>query len=145
MALQDDYIKTALRLPRELHKRVQDLADANGRSMNAEIIARLQQSFETQSGALSFKPMERLGDGPTFVDEFVLVLDELHKVMEEIRGFRRVELPPGTPVKSDRTALLRRLERIAGDNPRMAIATATPRTQGPTSKKFRPHVRKIVK
>ncbi|NMG64391.1 Arc family DNA-binding protein [Azoarcus indigens] len=47
MARQDDYIKTALRLPRELHKLVQDSADDRGRSMNAEIIERLQRSFES--------------------------------------------------------------------------------------------------
>lgn len=43
---QDDYIRTALRLPRDLHKEVQDSAEKNNRSMNAEIVARLQSSFE---------------------------------------------------------------------------------------------------
>lgn len=38
---QDDYIRTALRLPRDLHAEIQDAADAAGRTMNAEIIARL--------------------------------------------------------------------------------------------------------
>lgn len=43
---QDEFIKTALRLPRTLHKDVQDAAEANGRSMNAEIVARLQDSLD---------------------------------------------------------------------------------------------------
>jgi predicted DNA-binding protein len=43
---QDDFIKTALRLPRELHARVQEAATAAGRSMNAEIVARLEASFD---------------------------------------------------------------------------------------------------
>lgn len=38
---QDDFIKTALRLPRELHAEIKSSADFHGRSMNAEIIARL--------------------------------------------------------------------------------------------------------
>lgn len=38
---QDEYIKTALRLPRDLHKEIKEAAEYNGRSMNAEIIARL--------------------------------------------------------------------------------------------------------
>jgi hypothetical protein len=40
---QDDYVKTALRLPRDLHAQIADAAEANGRSMNAEILARLKQ------------------------------------------------------------------------------------------------------
>ena len=44
MAKQDDYIKTALRLPRELHQRIQESADSKGRSMNAEIIDRLSNA-----------------------------------------------------------------------------------------------------
>lgn len=44
---QDDFLKTALRIPRDLHEQIQSAAKATGRSMNAEIVARLQQSFET--------------------------------------------------------------------------------------------------
>lgn len=43
---QDDFLKTALRIPRDLHEQIQSAAKATGRSMNAEIVARLQQSFE---------------------------------------------------------------------------------------------------
>lgn len=42
---QDEYIKTALRLPRDLHASVQEAAERAGRSMNAEIIQRLDHSF----------------------------------------------------------------------------------------------------
>lgn len=42
MATQDDFVKTALRLPRSLHARIQEAAATAGRSMNAEIIDRLQ-------------------------------------------------------------------------------------------------------
>lgn len=42
---QDDYMKTALRLPRDLHAKIQEEAAASGRSMNAEIVARLEASF----------------------------------------------------------------------------------------------------
>ncbi|TJZ69753.1 Arc family DNA-binding protein [Chitiniphilus eburneus] len=43
---QDDYLKTALRLPRELHSRIQEAAAKSGRSMNAELIHRLESSFQ---------------------------------------------------------------------------------------------------
>ncbi|MFX1725014.1 Arc family DNA-binding protein [Stenotrophomonas sp. AS1] len=42
---QADFVKTALRLPPELHARVHESAEANGRTYNAELIARLEQSF----------------------------------------------------------------------------------------------------
>lgn len=48
MATQDEYIKTALRLPRALHAEIQASAEDRGRSMNAEIITRLQKSYEQQ-------------------------------------------------------------------------------------------------
>lgn len=46
MAEQDDYIKTALRLPRTLHQDMQSTAESAGRSMNAEIIKRLTSSLD---------------------------------------------------------------------------------------------------
>ncbi len=39
---QDDYIKTSLRIPRELHTKLVEIAEYNGRTLNAEIIDRLQ-------------------------------------------------------------------------------------------------------
>lgn len=42
---QDDYMKTALRLPRELHARIQEAATKSGKSLNSELIARLEDSF----------------------------------------------------------------------------------------------------
>lgn len=45
MANQDDYMKTALRLPRDLHAKLMGAAEATGKSLNAEMIARLEASF----------------------------------------------------------------------------------------------------
>jgi hypothetical protein len=39
-----------LRLPDGMRQRIQKIAKANGRSMNAEIIARLKDSFDNNSG-----------------------------------------------------------------------------------------------
>lgn len=43
---QDDYIRTALRVPPDLHARIHESAKASGRTFNAEIVARLEASFE---------------------------------------------------------------------------------------------------
>lgn len=39
---QDDYIKTSLRIPRELHSKLLGAAEYHGRTLNAEILDRLQ-------------------------------------------------------------------------------------------------------
>lgn len=41
---QKNYIHSAVRLPPELNEEIKSAAERNGRSMNAEIIARLQAS-----------------------------------------------------------------------------------------------------
>jgi len=46
VAIQDEYIKTALRLPRHLHADISVSAENAGRSMNAEIIDRLAKSSD---------------------------------------------------------------------------------------------------
>lgn len=40
--VQDAYVQTAVRLPHGLRDEIRESAETNGRSMNAEIIARLQ-------------------------------------------------------------------------------------------------------
>lgn len=41
-----------LRLPQGMRDRIKILADSNGRSMNAEIVARLEKSIESDSALL---------------------------------------------------------------------------------------------
>jgi hypothetical protein len=48
MALQDEYIRTSLRLPPGLHGRIHEAATLAERSFNDELIARLRESFEQQ-------------------------------------------------------------------------------------------------
>ena len=55
---QTEYVKTALRLPPEVHAKIHEAAEASGRSYNAEIVARLQESFAV-SGAWSKEDIAR--------------------------------------------------------------------------------------
>lgn len=57
---QQDYIKTALRLPRELHAEIQDAAERQGRTMNAEILARLQAAPITDQLATQARDIAEL-------------------------------------------------------------------------------------
>lgn len=45
---QEDWAKTALRLPRDLHALVHEEAKRQDRSFNGQIVALLRQSFQTQ-------------------------------------------------------------------------------------------------
>ncbi|MDX7805707.1 MULTISPECIES: Arc family DNA-binding protein [Aeromonas] len=44
--MSKDIQKTALRLPRDLHSTIHEAAAAAGRTMNAEIVYRLQRTFD---------------------------------------------------------------------------------------------------
>lgn len=77
MATQDDYVKTALRLPKALHSKLQEAADATGKSMNAEIIARLERAFSAPDQTLILSAFARL--------ETALAQSELEKVSERAR------------------------------------------------------------
>lgn len=46
---QDDYVRTALRVPPELHALLHRSAEATGRTFNAEIVSRLESSFVDRS------------------------------------------------------------------------------------------------
>lgn len=46
MAKQTDFYKTQIRIPKELHQLITSSAKENGRSMNAEIITRLQEIYD---------------------------------------------------------------------------------------------------
>ena len=43
---QDNFVKTALRLPADLHVRLHEAAQAHGTSLNSEIIMLLQQALD---------------------------------------------------------------------------------------------------
>lgn len=61
MATQDDYIRTALRVPPELHAQIHASAKANNRTFNAEIVARLQESFHVKGAGVAVMHMEAEG------------------------------------------------------------------------------------
>lgn len=43
--MSTDYVRSQYRLPTDLHERLQAASAASGRSMNAELVARLEASF----------------------------------------------------------------------------------------------------
>ena len=80
-----DIQKTALRLPRELHTAILDAASKSGRTMNAEIVYRLQKSIEEdQAETGGIQQMEfrivdpSIGKGP---QKIFNALEEMEKIL----------------------------------------------------------------
>ena len=48
MGKQSDWVKTQLRLPRDLHKQIGKGANDSQRSFNAEVVVRLEESVARQ-------------------------------------------------------------------------------------------------
>ena len=57
---QSDFIKTALRLPRELHARVQVSAESHGASINTEIIQLFLKALDGQTVELGDKSLDEI-------------------------------------------------------------------------------------
>lgn len=96
--MNEDIQKTALRLPRELHTAIHESAKKSGRTMNAEIVYRLQQSFNLSTidgddlppvdklhqRSYRIYDKERLPDGyvRTLLKEAIKILDGADKVID---------------------------------------------------------------
>lgn len=75
--LAKDLDKFVLRLPEGLREKLKTIADRNGRSMNAEIVARLERSidFEDEYGSLEAVMIDVWKD----IDDLKAHVDELRR------------------------------------------------------------------
>lgn len=73
MAKQDDYVRYTIRVPADLYEKVR--AAAGDKSVNAEIIARLEASFA--------EPQKNAGLGPIIES---IAREEYRKLSERIEG-----------------------------------------------------------
>lgn len=95
---QDEFQKTALRLPKDLHAALHEAASAAGRSYNAEIISRLQASFKAPMD-LKREQLKLFIDQA--IDERVELLAQMQSPASKaidvlVRGKRKVVDIPGT-------------------------------------------------
>lgn len=49
---QDEFHKTGVRMPKDVHAKLHEAAASSGRSYNAEIVSRLQNSFEPSAESI---------------------------------------------------------------------------------------------
>ena len=70
--MRNDYFRSQFRLPHDLYERLKAEAEKGGRSLNGEIVARLEASL-----------------GPGLIDQVAALLDEqTERIVKEIRQGR---------------------------------------------------------
>lgn len=82
MAKQDDWVRITLRLPRDVHERLTGVLDDTNRSMNAEIVARLESSFlpiEAQglSAQFSERDLQRI---TSHLQDYLMLMRKMNEV-----------------------------------------------------------------
>ncbi|HHQ4795988.1 MULTISPECIES: Arc family DNA-binding protein [Aeromonas] len=81
--MSKDIQKTALRLPRDLHTAIHDAASSSGRTMNAEIIYRLQRTFD--------EDVELAGSGVKVIDGLSIDRSELALPLGTVLTARKID------------------------------------------------------
>ena len=74
---EDDYTRITLRIPKELHQKLTEAAKSSSKSMNAEIVARLDNSFDSPSSDLLIHTMARM--------DFMLADAETESIQHRLR------------------------------------------------------------
>jgi len=121
MANQDDFIRTALRVPPDLHKQIHDAARASNRTFNAEIVARLQASFSDQSSPPKYQASEiSIKINQKLLAEMFSKLDNLDAEVKALPVKLR-QIPEGTKVIKDKIAIIKHL----GEDPTNAMKKRT--------------------
>ncbi|MDD3016774.1 MAG: Arc family DNA-binding protein [Comamonas sp.] len=83
------YTRITLRIPKELHAKLQDAADATSKSMNAEIIGRLEGTFAIPAPSLQTQSRE----AELLRDELVAIVGRKRKNEEILDYLRSAGLP----------------------------------------------------
>lgn len=81
---QDDYIKTALRIPRELHAALMESARERGRSFNAELLDRLQASLAPSGHGEAIFQLHAQGEGGPLAPEVAPARREIAELSERL-------------------------------------------------------------
>lgn len=84
---QDRYTRITLRIPKDLHAKLQSAADDSSKSMNAEIIARLGDSFVERKESSALAENLRI----VWTDEIRQITEEASRkvLSEEIQELRK--------------------------------------------------------
>lgn len=116
MATQDDYIRTALRVPPDLHRAIHDSAAAHQRTFNAEILARLRDSFQHPQVSIPSSVQEAIAEHRVqWGSSTEEALEQLVRAGQSPRGtVLHVTVAPGASLH-DLRRMLKAAEGVPGD------------------------------
>ena len=77
------HVTVRLRVPPELRDKIADSANAHNRSMNADMVARLEKSFENDFRVKTFREVERSELPPESAELLLNVLDAFGYLLEK--------------------------------------------------------------
>lgn len=77
-----------LRLPSDLKQKIEEIAEAEKRSMNAEIVARLENSFNFQSGLINEPNSTKLANPYLLIDRKSEISERLIQSIEWINSYK---------------------------------------------------------
>ncbi|WP_144982860.1 Arc family DNA-binding protein [Halomonas sp. C22] len=83
MSTHDTHTQYKLRMPPELRDKLKSASEENHRSMNAEIVARLQDSFEASLGPKEIVRLRRTSDVSALESRDVDLLEEMMAILIE--------------------------------------------------------------
>lgn len=106
---QDDWVRTALRLPAELHAQVHAAADAAGRSFNAEIIERLVNAEHLERRLTEL--VKQMGHDVATAHQFKAERDQLRAEVERLDR----EVKAALALTAEQEALLRASDEQKAD------------------------------
>ena len=110
---EDRYTRITLRIPKDLHRQLSDAADKTSKSLNAEIVGRLSESFQHQLSA-------RASPTDTPLPELVERVEQLQAKMDaasedERRRMLKLELSVRSARESYLTSLISQTQHRIGD------------------------------
>lgn len=100
MGKQDDFYRTQIRIPADLHRALKDATEETGRSLNAEIVARLNDSFRSDETLERFNIMsvtldEKLEKVKREIDQMEKSKSEASEFIEKLEALTKREEKEG--------------------------------------------------
>ncbi|WP_421862501.1 Arc family DNA-binding protein [Marinobacter adhaerens] len=97
MGKQDDFYRTQIRIPADLHRALKEATEESGRSLNAEIVARLNDSFRAEETLERFNVMsvtldEKLEKVRKEIDQMEKSKSEASEFIEQIKALTNKEV-----------------------------------------------------
>jgi len=131
MAKQDDWVRITVRIPPELHEKLLHAGVLENRSLNAEIIERLKDSFDYEVATHAYRDLNEEARLTRLNVELLKAALEMPSREEILKRMEDKKLEPMSPEGYQGYLLFTaaKQKEAAADKPRSDSDKAVPRTQ----------------